>query len=286
MTPAHRVLGAVLTAGLLLTLTATGSDAVFGGESDGAAMLMKAREARAAELASAGSDPATRLIEYRRRSTCTRSSVDTTTDLNGACSTDAGQVPLPFCEGLEPVLPLWAHRRETPASPWSAWYLVVSWSCPQDQFPAVTLEDLERLPLAPPTLRVQPAAPTVLVNIETITMTDATTQHFTIDLLGYPVEVEATPSAFVWDYGDGSEPVRTTSPGHPYPDHDVFHEYRAPGTYTITLTAELTGRYRLAGTTQWLPVTGTATTTATSPPITAVEAPVHLVDGPCTTADC
>ena len=255
-------------------------------EANGPAIEAQARETAERERAAVGADPATRLIEYARHASCTRSSVDATTELNGPCSNDQGQVALPFCDGLAPVLPAWTRRRDTPSSPWSPWVLAVSWSCPQDQLPTLTLEDFRRLPLAPPPLTIQPDRPEVLVNIATITMAEATTQHFTTDLLGYPIEVEATPSAFVWDYGDGSEPLRTTSPGHPWPDHDVSHDYRAPGTYTITLTTEFSGRYRLVGSTTWLDVTGVATTTTTAPPITAVERESRLVSGPCATADC
>lgn len=250
------------------------------------AVLVGTQKALAAEQAAAAIDASERLVEYIRHPSCTPSSIDTTTDLNGPCSNDQGQVALPFCEGLAPVLPLWTRRRDTASSPWSAWVQVVSWSCPQDRLPALTLEDFRRLPLAPPPLTIQPDRPEVLVNIATITMAEATTQRFTTDLLGHPIEVEATPSAFVWDYGDGTEPLRTTSPGHPWPDHDVFHDYRAPGTYTITLTTEFRGRYRLVGSTTWLDVDGTATTTTSAPPITAVERESRLVSGPCTTQDC
>ena len=49
------------------------------------------------------------------------------------------------------------------------------------------------------------------------------------------------------------------------------------------LTTTYTGRYRLAGTTTWATVNGTATTTTTTPPITVIEAPTHLVIGDCHT---
>ncbi|NCT91015.1 PKD domain-containing protein [Cellulomonas sp. APG4] len=153
-------------------------------------------------------------------------------------------------------------------------------SCPQDTLPALTAEDFRRLPLAPPTLTLQPAAPTVLINVPTITYADAPVQNLTTDLLGYTVEVRATADSYTWDYGDGTDPRTTTSPGSPYPDHDLTHTYTRPGTYTITLTTTWTGQYRLAGTTTWLDVTGTATTTATSTPIEALEAPTTLVANP------
>ena len=143
-----------------------------------------------------------------------------------------------------------------------------------------TAEDFRRLPLTPPALTIQPDRTEHLVNMPTIVYTTPTTQLLTTDLLGYPVEVEATPTTYTWDFGDGTT-WTTTTPGHPYPNQDVAHPYTRPGTYTITLTTTFTGRYRLAGTTAWATVTGTASTTTTSAPITAIEAPTHLV-----TADC
>lgn len=59
--------------------------------------------------------------------------------------------------------------------------------------------------------------------------------------------------------------------------------YTQVGTWTITLTTTWTGRYRLAGTTTWQPVAGTATTTTTAPPFTAVEAHARLVADHCHT---
>lgn len=281
-----RAVGTWALATLVTINCASAAHAGMNGEADGSAIKLGAQEGVTQERGTPAADAEQRLLETVRHPSCTPSSIDTTTDLNGPCANTDGQVALPFCEGLAPVLPQWVRRRETPSSPWSPWEQAVAWSSPQDQLPVLTLEDFRRLPLVPLPLRIQPDRPEVLVNIATITMTEATTQHFTTDLLGYPVEVEATPSAFVWDYGDGTDPLRTTSPGHPWPDHDVFHEYRAPGTYTITLTTELTGRYRLVGSTTWHDVTGTATTTTTAPLLTAVERKSHLVSGPCTTATC
>ena len=157
----------------------------------------------------------------------------------------------------------------------------MGWTCPQDALPVLSQADFRRLPLAPSVLGIQPASDVVFVNMPTIVFTDPAAQTFTTTLLGYPVEVEATPTRFTWDFGDGSDPIVTTSPGHPYPDHDVSWPYAHAGTYTITLTTEFTGRYRIAGTTTWLPVVGTATTTTTSPPITAEEHPAHLVSENC-----
>ena len=164
--------------------------------------------------------------------------------------------------------------------------MVTDWSCPQDALPAFTAEDFRRLPLTPAQVTLQPAAPTVLINVPTITMATAPQQALATDLLGYAIEVEATATSYTWDYGDGSAPLVTTSPGHPYPNHDVHHAYARPGTYTINLTTTWSGRYRIAGTTTWLDVDGTATTVPTAPAITAVERRSALVADPCAAANC
>ncbi|WP_188037014.1 PKD domain-containing protein [Actinotalea sp. JY-7885] len=193
---------------------------------------------------------------------------------------------VPDCEGVAPLEPLWGRSRSTPTAPWSAWTLVSPWSCPQDVLPAFTAEDFRRLPLTPAQVTIQPAAATVLINIPTITMATAAQQNLAADLLGYAVEVQATATSYSWDYGDGSAPLVTTSPGRPYPDHDVHHSYGDTGTYAITLTTTWSGQYRLAGTTTWQDIDGTATTATTTPPITAVERRSTLVAEACTSADC
>ena len=249
----------------------------------GDSVKVAAQDAAAAERAAAAIAPAARLTDYTRKPYCNPGDIiDTGAD--GVCLPFSGNLDTsaapPDCGGGDPVEPLWRRDRATTTSPWGEWYTVVGWTCPADYAPTLTAEDFRRLPLAPPPLTIQPDRAEHLVNMPTIVYTTPTQQLLTTDLLGYPVEVEATPTSYTWDFGDGTT-LTTASPGHPYPHQDVAHPYARPGTYTITLTTTFTGRYRLAGTTTWATVTGTATTTTTSAPITAVEAPTRLV-----TADC
>jgi PKD domain len=268
----------------LVPVSAAGTD--FNGDAVDDTVTVTAREAAAAERAwqASTTDPAARLTEYQRADLCGVASADLSTAANGDCATNAGAIQLPTCEGQAPVPPLWRRDRVAAPATWGAWRFVTGWSCPQDALPAFTVEDFRRLPLAPPALRIQPDTAQVLVNLATITMTDPTPQLLVTALLGYPLEVQATPTVYSWDYGDGTAPLVTTSPGHPWPDQDVTHTYRAPGTYQITLTATWVGQYRLAGTTTWTPITGTAATQATHAPITAIEVRAHLVAGDCTAA--
>ena len=91
-------------------------------------------------------------------------------------------------------------------------------------------------------------------------------QTFNITLLGTPIEVEATPVSFNWDWGDGQS-FETTDPGTPYPNYTVSHPYEVTGNgYVIKLRTSWSARWRIAGQTQWHQVNGTVTTTETSTP--------------------
>ena len=91
-------------------------------------------------------------------------------------------------------------------------------------------------------------------------------QTFNITLLNTPVEVEATPTSFNWDWGDGQS-FDTTDPGTPYPNYTVSHAYEVTGNgYVIRLRTSWSARWRIAGQTQWHQVNGTVTTTETSSP--------------------
>lgn len=285
----------LITTAFVLAPAAHAKDGGFGdeggrtsGTASGGAIDINAREGAVLERAwlAAAANPAIRLTEFMRAMKCGASSVRTSTQANGDCTQDIDPTQVIDCGGPAPVQPLWRRDRATPTAAWSPWTLVNDWACPIDVLPAFTVEDFRRLPLTPAQVTVQPATSTVLINIPTITMAAAPQQNLATDLLGYPVEVQATATTYTWDYGDGSAPLVTTSPGHAYPNHDVHHSYARPGTYTITLTTTWSGRYRIAGSTAWLDVDGTATTVTTIPPITAVEQRTALVAEPCTPSTC
>lgn len=272
----HLVAG--LAVAVVFASATSASAASTTGQSEGDTIKLTAREGMAAEQATAAVPITERLVDYLRRPLC-----DPDLDIAGVCFPgDEDEISIRVCGGEEATWPLWRRTRATILSPWSEWENVVAWTCPRDYIdvPTFTAEDFRRLPLAPPVLNLQPARTEHLVNMPTIVYTDAAPQHFTTDLLGYTFEVEATPTGYTWDFGDGTV-LTTTSPGHPYPDHDVAHPYTRLGTYTITLTTTYTGRYRLAGDPDWTDVDGTATTTTSAPAITIVEARTRLVTSDC-----
>lgn len=274
----RRVVAAVLA--ILLLVVSGGPAGAW--DSDGSAdensIVLTARTAASVISVSSSADPAVRLDEYTREILC---GPDSGAAMNANCTGYDSGAPLPDCGGAVPVAPVWHRHRDTPEGAWQQWTMVLGWTCPQDALPAFTQTDLRRLPLSPSVLHVQPSGAEVLVNKPTIVFTDAAPQVFVTDLAGAQIEVEAQPVAFAWDFGDGSAPITTTSPGHPYPDHDVAYPYPGPGTYVITLTTQFSARYRVVGTTLWMPVDGTAVTTTTTDPITAIEVSAHLVSEDC-----
>ena len=128
---------------------------------------------------------------------------------------------------------------------------------------------------------MQPDRGWVLVNKETIVLTDPVEQTFRTDLFGYGIDVVATPTSYTWDFNDGSRELSTDSPGTPYPEFDVFHVFTDTGTTTIELTTTWSGRYRVDGDDTWRDVVGTAQTTSTTAEFEIIERRSHLVANDC-----
>jgi hypothetical protein len=92
-------------------------------------------------------------------------------------------------------------------------------------------------------------------------------------------KITIAASSYSWDWGDGSEPLDTDSPGGPYPDGDVTHAYHQNGPVTATVTTTWTGTYTFSVGGRTLgpfPATGTA---SRSQPVhlTIHQAHSHLV---------
>lgn len=275
---------------LLTVLVATPLQASadsLGGQAAGDAVRMTAFEgeqALRAQHAKAGA-PEALLREYQRAVICNTSSAHLTTPLNGTCPAAEGQAGVNNCGDATPVLPLWTRTRATPTDPWSAWTIVADGGCPDDLLPTFTAADFRLLPIAPQVVQMQPDRGWVLVNKETIVLSDAAEQTFRTDLFGYGIDVIATPTHFTWDFRDGSRHLSTTSPGHAYPAFDVSHVYTDPDpAQTITLTTTWSGRYRVDGDDEWRDVDGTAETASTSAQFEVVERRSHLVSEDCNEA--
>ena len=110
------------------------------------------------------------------------------------------------------------------------------------------------------------------------------------ELFGITAEVRFTPVAYTFDYGDGSAPLGTASPGSTWAalGLDEFdptptsHVYTAAGTYTVTLLVDYAAEYRVGGG-AFIPIPGTlAIPSAPIDIVVADSATTALVDRSCT----
>lgn len=142
--------------------------------------------------------------------------------------------------------------------------------------PAMVRREMERLDWPQAQLEVQPPDGQTLINFDTnfFTDNDQPTRQ-TVTLLGQQVEIEATPTEYTWDFGDGAT-TTTTSPGAAYPDLDVTHEYAEHGRVGPSVDTTYTGRYRVNGD-AWQPIPGSLTVPGEPVALRVRSASPHLV---------
>jgi hypothetical protein len=203
--------------------------------------------------------------------------------LGPSCASDDGLTLAVTTDCAAPniaVDPLFRRARDPRAADgWGPWEVVDNGCLSAVDVAGAIAQEFQRIPLTPPQLSVQPPSGWTLVNAETIAFTEDRSQSHSVTVLGINVTIRATPETFTWNFDDGSTPLVTSEPGRPWPDHTVAHRYETEGTHTISLTTTWSGTYQVAGSSEWLPVEGTATTTSTSPPLTVYEARSRLVSG-------
>ena len=85
------------------------------------------------------------------------------------------------------------------------------------------------------------------MNVATIFFTDAAVRTFDVVILGLPVRVTATPTAYTWVFGDGAALGPTASAGRPYPNADITHTYLQPGPVAARVDVSWTGTFAVAG---------------------------------------
>ncbi len=107
--------------------------------------------------------------------------------------------------------------------------------------PGFTLADFQRLPLPAGTANVQPSNGYTLVNVPTNVYAEAAATTLDTQLLGFPVQVRATPTRYEWDFGDGGSSTET-NPSHTYRELAI-------GLVTLTVTDNDGGEQALPGTT-------------------------------------
>jgi hypothetical protein len=136
--------------------------------------------------------------------------------------TRSGSSPRPIysiCR-VDPVANIYGCRVATPAEP------------DDPQAPELTegdiVEAVREIGLPALAIRIQPDDET-LVNIETIFYTRPLPFERGVTLLGFDVDLVATPVSYRWVHDDGTAST-TSRPGKPYPAMDVTHRYREPAT--------------------------------------------------------
>jgi len=146
----------------------------------------------------------------------------------------------------------------------------------------LTASDLRSLPIDAGEVWVNGWSGEWLIHFPMPVAATASEHVVTTQVLGIPVEVKVTPLAYAWDGGPGSTPLTTTDPGSDIPGEAsvelVWEDVRAEAA--VDVTTQWRGEFRVAGTTVWLPINGTTTTTATSQPFDIIEAPARLIANP------
>lgn len=145
---------------------------------------------------------------------------------------------------------------------------------PPQVTPGVVQTALQRIGLPSLQARTQPKDKT-LVNFATIFFTNPRAFTRTVTLLGQRVQLRATPSSYLWHYGDGST-ATTTTPGAPYPRKDVTHEYLdAHTTVQTSVDVTYTARFRVGGG-GWQTIPGAVTIAGPGAPLRVSEATAVL----------
>lgn len=151
--------------------------------------------------------------------------------------------------------------------------------------PVFTLQDFQRLNVAPAVSTVEPA-PDTLKNMNTNVFAVADAQMFETELGGFPVAVRAYPVQYSWNYGDGAALGPTPLTGAPLAEGDwdiptdTSHVYSETGDYSVTLTTFFYGEYNVAGT-GWQPVAGFNEVASAPVPISVWKATVRNVADDC-----
>jgi hypothetical protein len=98
-----------------------------------------------------------------------------------------------------------------------------------------------------------------------------------VRLLGRQVDLRIWPSQFRWVFGDGGE-LASTSPGAPYPDLLITHNYLQKGGLRPRVDTTYRARFRVDGG-PWRAVDGTVTIPGNPVRLEVVTARPVLVGG-------
>lgn len=264
----------VTAAALSFALLASAVD--WGGATEQDSIVVTAVEATAQGAPTQGVSHSWRVEEWVRAPACAFSRYRL--DLMPGCVSPLDVITVLCPDGTNAVDPWWMRYR-TSSGAWSKWLSVSWYQCPADQFRASVENAWDRMYIAPNTISIQPATGWVLTTVPTVVYVDLSPRTMRTTLLGTPVTIRATASAYTWTWGDGSSPTVTTKPGAPYPNSTVDHTYlHYEGDVTISLMTSWTGSYSTDGGASWRTAPGTAYTTSTPVTITVYDPHGHRVD--------
>ncbi len=142
--------------------------------------------------------------------------------------------------------------------------------------PGMVLEAFRSMDWPEPELTIQPPDGETLVNFDTnffTTLSEPQTQ--TVTLIGIQVTIEATPSSYLWHFGDGADDT-TSTPGSAYPHLDITHTYARAGELSPSVDVVYSGRYRVGGG-AWSDIPGTLTVPGPAVALRVLEAKPQLV---------
>jgi hypothetical protein len=142
--------------------------------------------------------------------------------------------------------------------------------------PVFSVSDFQRLALPAGGFTIQPPGGRVLVDVPTNVFASRESVVLSTVSLGQRVEVEATPSVWVFDFGDGVVVGPTSVAGGPYPDLTNSHAYSEVGVFGVVVTTTYTGRFRVDGG-SWSEVDGTASVRSVPVVLTVHTAEAQLV---------
>lgn len=145
---------------------------------------------------------------------------------------------------------------------------------------ADVLRAFRRVPVPASEVVVQPPGGETLVNLDTVFSTRAESFSRTVGLLGHRVELEISPSEFVWVNGDGTSQVSDWA-GRPWREgvalgELITHRYeRAQDALEPRVDTTWSARYRVDGG-RWRDVGGTVTITGEPYDLAVLSAAPHL----------
>lgn len=152
--------------------------------------------------------------------------------------------------------------------------------------PDLTAEDLASFRPAAPSLTGQPTGFGV-VGAPTNLVAAASEQYLSGPLLDWNVTVRFVPTAFVFDYGDGSTGRSATGGASwealgqaQFTPTATSHAYRERGTYPVRVSVQYTASVNF-GSGIWRPVSGVVTASSGGYDVQVVEARTALVGKTC-----